>query len=57
MSPRTGTIRSAACHLETDKRENVRFYERFGHEVIGNHQVIGVPNWFMRCPARAAWDA
>ena len=35
-------------YLETDKLENVRFYERFGYEVIGESPVIGVPNWFMR---------
>jgi predicted N-acetyltransferase YhbS len=35
-------------YLETDKRENVRFYERFGFEVTGTEDVIGVPNWFMR---------
>ncbi len=35
-------------YLETDKAENVRFYERFGFEVVGEEPVIGVPNWFMR---------
>jgi ribosomal protein S18 acetylase RimI-like enzyme len=35
-------------YLETDKAENVRFYGRFGFEVIGEEAVIGVPNWFMR---------
>jgi len=35
-------------YLETDKAENVRFYERFGFEVVGEAPVIGVPNWFMR---------
>ena len=42
-----------AAYLETDKPENVRFYERFGFEVIGEQQVLGVPNWFMLRPARA----
>jgi ribosomal protein S18 acetylase RimI-like enzyme len=40
----------AAAHdayLETDKPENVRFYQRFGFEVLGEQEVIGVPNWFM----------
>ena len=37
-------------YLETDKPENVRFYERFGFEVIGEQPVIAVPNWFMRRP-------
>jgi ribosomal protein S18 acetylase RimI-like enzyme len=40
-------------YLETDKPENVRFYERFGFEVIGQEPVIGVPNWFMRRERRA----
>jgi ribosomal protein S18 acetylase RimI-like enzyme len=35
-------------YLETDKAENVRFYERFGYEVVGEERVIGVPNWYMR---------
>ena len=35
-------------YLETDKPENVRFYERFGYELIDEGDVIGVPNWFMR---------
>ncbi len=41
------------AYLETDKPENVRFYERFGFEVVGEQDVLGVPNWFMlRRPAR-----
>jgi GNAT superfamily N-acetyltransferase len=44
-------------YLETDKPENVRFYERFGYEVIGEQPVIGVPNWFMRRPARSSRDS
>jgi GNAT superfamily N-acetyltransferase len=35
-------------YLETDKTENVRFYERFGFEMVGEQPVIGVTNWFMR---------
>jgi ribosomal protein S18 acetylase RimI-like enzyme len=35
-------------YLETDKRENVAFYERFGFEVIGEEPVIGVQTWYMR---------
>jgi ribosomal protein S18 acetylase RimI-like enzyme len=41
-----------AGYLETDKAENVRFYERFAFEVIGEGPVIGVPNWFMLRPPR-----
>ncbi len=35
------------AYLETDKRENVAFYKRFGFEVVGEHKVLGVQNWFM----------
>ena len=35
-------------YLETDKQENVRFYERFGFRVVGEAAVLRVPNWFMR---------
>jgi ribosomal protein S18 acetylase RimI-like enzyme len=42
-------------YLETDKRENVTFYERHGYAVINQADVIGVPNWFMiRQPQRSA---
>ena len=35
------------AYLETDKPVNVRFYERFGFEVVGEQEVLGVTNWFM----------
>ncbi len=35
------------AYLETDKEINVRFYERFGFEVVGEEEVLRVPNWFM----------
>ena len=35
------------AYLETDKPINVRFYERFGFEVVGEEEVLGVSNWFM----------
>ena len=44
-------------YLETDKPENVRFYERFGFETIGQEPVIGVPNWFMRREPRGPLSA
>jgi len=41
------------AYLETDKPINVRFYQRFGFEVVGEQDVLDVPNWFMlRRPAR-----
>ena len=35
------------AYLETDKSENVGFYERFGFRVSAQDAVLGVPNWFM----------
>jgi ribosomal protein S18 acetylase RimI-like enzyme len=35
-------------HLETDKEENVRFYERFGFQVTGEARVLGMRNWYMQ---------
>lgn len=35
-------------HLETDKDENVRFYERFGFEVADQAIVFGMRSWYMR---------
>jgi ribosomal protein S18 acetylase RimI-like enzyme len=41
-------------YLETDKSENVRFYEKFGFTVVAEAKVLGVPNWFMSRPPRHA---
>lgn len=41
----------ALSYLETDKRENVDFYRRFGFSVAEQAAVMGVPNWFMSRPA------
>jgi ribosomal protein S18 acetylase RimI-like enzyme len=38
--------------LETDKEINVRFYEKFGFEVTGEDEVLGVRNWYMFRRAR-----
>ena len=38
----------ALAYLETDKPENVGFYEKSGFETVGEANVIGTPNWFMR---------
>ncbi len=35
------------AYLETDKPINVRFYERFGFEIVGEQEVLSVTNWFM----------
>jgi hypothetical protein len=35
------------AYLETDKKENVPFYEKFGFVVTTESSVLGVPNWFM----------
>ncbi|HSG00037.1 MAG TPA: GNAT family N-acetyltransferase [Vicinamibacterales bacterium] len=37
----------ATAYLETDRLENVPFYERFGFQVVADGTVLGVPNWFM----------
>lgn len=44
----------SAAYLETDKQENVRFYERFGFTVRIEAPVLGVPNWFMIRPEETA---
>ena len=38
------------AYLETDKIENVRFYERFGFRVVGGTDVLGTGTWFMNRP-------
>ena len=35
-------------YLETDRLENVAFYERFGFKTTGTAAVLGVTNYFMR---------
>jgi ribosomal protein S18 acetylase RimI-like enzyme len=46
--------RSALAYLETDKAENVRFYQKFGFAVVAEGEVLGVPNWFMSRAAAVA---
>jgi GNAT superfamily N-acetyltransferase len=43
---------AAVGYLETDKTANVSFYEKFGFETVAEAAVLGVPNWFMKRPAR-----
>jgi ribosomal protein S18 acetylase RimI-like enzyme len=41
------------AYLETDKEINVRFYGRFGFELVGEEEVLGVTNSYMiRRPER-----
>jgi len=42
-----------AGYLETDKPENVAFYERFGFQTIVSASVLDTPNWFMTRAARS----
>ena len=37
-------------YLETDKYQNVRFYRKFGFEVIAQAEALEVPTWFMSRP-------
>ena len=37
-----------AGYLETDRAENVRFYQRFGFEVTASTAVLGVTTYFMK---------
>jgi len=43
----------APAYLETDKRENVRLYQRFGFSIVESAEVLAVPNWFMSRLSRA----
>jgi ribosomal protein S18 acetylase RimI-like enzyme len=36
-----------ATYHETDRPENVKFYERFGFQVIGEETIMDFPNWYM----------
>jgi ribosomal protein S18 acetylase RimI-like enzyme len=36
------------AYLETDAVDNIRLYERFGFETIGQQSILGTTNWFMR---------
>jgi ribosomal protein S18 acetylase RimI-like enzyme len=41
-----------AAYLETDRTENLAFYERFGFSTIAEAEILGAPNWFMWRSAR-----
>ena len=47
--------RDASCaYLETDRPENVAFYERAGFVVLGETQIFSAPVWRMRRPDMSA---
>jgi ribosomal protein S18 acetylase RimI-like enzyme len=50
FSARMDDCRTLA-YLETDRFENVRFYQKFGFKVVAEAEVLGVRNWFMSRPA------
>ena len=35
------------AYLETDKEINVRFYKRFGFDVVASGSVLGTTSWYM----------
>ncbi len=39
---------AATSYLETDRAQNVRFYQRFGFQIVSQAPVLGVTNWFMK---------
>jgi GNAT superfamily N-acetyltransferase len=41
---------NAAGYLETDRRENVEFYGKFGFAVRHEEIIIGTPTWYMWRP-------
>src|SRR6202022_3558424 len=50
FSARMDDCRTLA-YLETDRSENVRFYQKFGFKVVAEAEVLGERNWFMSRPA------
>jgi ribosomal protein S18 acetylase RimI-like enzyme len=41
-----------AGYLETDRSENVAFYQRFGFFVRSSENLMGIPTWYMWRPAQ-----
>jgi predicted N-acetyltransferase YhbS len=39
-----------AAYHETDRPENVKFYQRFGFQVVGEETIMDFPNWYMWRP-------
>ena len=44
----------ATSYLETDQTTNVRFYQGFGYQVVGQEPVLGITTWFMERLANSA---
>ncbi len=44
--------RKEAAYLETDRPQNVGFYEKFGFIVTGKEEILCVTNWYMWRPPR-----
>jgi len=42
---------NAAGYLETDRRENVEFYQKFGFTVQREEELLGTPIWYMWRPS------
>jgi ribosomal protein S18 acetylase RimI-like enzyme len=42
------------CYLETDRPENVAFYERAGFRIERESRILGVRVWHMQRPAAGA---
>ncbi|MFC1880543.1 GNAT family N-acetyltransferase, partial [Thermodesulfobacteriota bacterium] len=46
----------APAYLETDTDKNVRFYERFGFQVVGESEIFDIKNRYMwRHPVSYFW--
>mgnify|MGYP002399645183 CR=1 FL=1 len=45
---------NAAGYLETDRPENVEFYQKFGFSVRAEETLIGTPVWYMWRPSECA---
>ena len=45
---------NAAGYLETDRRENVEFYQKFGFTVQREEELLGTPIWYMWRPSEAS---
>lgn len=41
------TKQNAPLYLETDKKENVRYYKKFGFYTVGTPMILGTQSWLM----------